>query len=67
MILSLFNSAAKETKKEILVYDVQGKIIDNQQTNNNSYTLSTKHYRNGFYFLTCNIDGEVYNFKIIKQ
>lgn len=54
-------------KKEILVYDMQGKIIDQQHTNNNSYTLNTKHYLSGFYFLTCKLDDKVYNFKIIKQ
>lgn len=55
------------TKKELIVYDVQGKLIDQQTTNNNSYTLHTKHYRSGFYFLTCKLDDKVYNYKIIKQ
>lgn len=54
-------------KKELLVYDVNGKLIDEKHTNNNSYTLNTKHYRSGFYFLTCKLDDKVYNFKIIKQ
>lgn len=55
------------TKKELFIYDVKGKLIDQQITNNNSYTLHTKHYQSGFYFLTCKLDDKVYNFKIIKQ
>lgn len=52
--------------KDIMVHDLQGKVITSYATKNQLETITTKHYRSGIYFVTCENQSVRKTFKMIK-
>jgi len=55
------------SEKEIALFDIHGKLLEKHTTRNKDYTLNTSALSNGFYLLTCVVNGRKSTFKLIKE
>lgn len=53
--------------KQIELRDLNGKLIQNFETDNSNYYLNTINFSNGVYFLTCKQENNLFHLKIIKE
>ncbi|MBA3679651.1 MAG: T9SS type A sorting domain-containing protein [Bacteroidetes bacterium] len=54
-------------KKEILIYNVNGSLMQKIYTTENNYLFSLSEYVAGFYLLKINSDSGSFNYKLIKE
>ena len=58
----------EELVKNIQLYDVNGKLLINQEANQNWFTMNLNSYSSGIYFIkTTTESGKTQNTKLIKK
>lgn len=57
----------KEINGAIQIFDINGRIIINQQYIKPRNIVNIEHVKNGFYFLKLQYEGQLLEWKIIKQ
>lgn len=67
-VSSKLNITTNEKMQHIVVYDVSGrKVIEQNNINKDSHTINTTKLANGIYILTVTVNKEAHSYKFIKE
>lgn len=66
-LLSVYESVLKDYSQEVLIYDVQGKLILKELVKIHENTVDLRHCPPGVYFLVMYIGDKVYRMKVVKN